>query len=120
MLKLKVRDVFFKLQNVLKSQIFNILGSDKIELEPIDWHVDFKSGYRWHPGKFYKDYIQVNEYWLRENYTGIAFEFLQEMIAAMKGPDFFDHSDSMTDYFHLSHYVDLNIGTWIKPYVFTA
>jgi len=71
-------------------------------------------------GEWPKDYIQVNEYWLRENYTGIAFEFLQEMIAAMKGPDFFDHSDSMTDYFHLSHYVDLNIGTWIKPYVFTA
>jgi hypothetical protein len=39
-----------------------------------------------------------------------------EMIAAMKGPDFFDHSDAQTDYFHRSHYIDINIGTWDKPY----
>jgi hypothetical protein len=36
----------------------------------------------------------------------------------MKGPDFFDHSDSQTDYFHLSHYTDINIGKWDRPYVF--
>ena len=34
------------------------------------------------------------------------------MIAAMKGPDFFDHSDIQSDYFHLSHYIDINIGQW--------
>jgi hypothetical protein len=34
----------------------------------------------------------------------------------MKGPDFFDHSDLMTDYFHRSHYTDIRIGTWDKPY----
>lgn len=39
---------------------FNILGSGNIKLDPIDWHSDFKSGFRWNPGKFYKDYKQVD------------------------------------------------------------
>ena len=71
-------------------------------------------------GEYPRNYIEVNEYWMDEHYSGIVLQFMAEMIAAMKGADFFDHSDSSTDYFHCSHYVDLNIGTWIKPYVFTA
>ena len=71
-------------------------------------------------GEYPRNYIEVNEYWMDEHYSGIVLQFMAEMIAAMKGADFFDHSDSMTDYFYRSHYVDLNIGTWIKPYVFTA
>ena len=39
---------------------FNILGSGKVKLVPMDWHTDFKTGFRWKPGKFYKDYIQVD------------------------------------------------------------
>jgi hypothetical protein len=60
---------------------------------------------------------QVNTYWVHEHYTGKAKKFLAEVIAAMKGPKFFDHSDSMTDYFHCSHYIDINLGKWNKPYV---
>ena len=71
-------------------------------------------------GEYPRNYIEVNEYWMDEDYSGIVLQFMAEMIAAMKGADFFDHSDSSTDYFYRSHYVDLNIGTWIKPYVFTA
>jgi len=42
------------------SHIFNLLGSGKVNLGTnIDWHQDFKSGYRW-PVKFYTDIIQVN------------------------------------------------------------
>jgi hypothetical protein len=71
-------------------------------------------------GEYPRNYIEVNEYWMDEHYSGVVLQFMAEMIAAMKGADFFDHSDSSTDYFYRSHYVDLNIGTWIKPYVFTA
>ncbi len=60
---------------------------------------------------------QVNTYWVHEHYTGKAKKFLAEVIAAMKGPKFFDHSDSMSDYFHVSHYIDINLGKWNKPYV---
>jgi hypothetical protein len=64
-------------------------------------------------------YIGVNTYWYHEHFTGKAKKFLAEIIAAMKGPKFFDHSDSMTDYFHCSHYIDINLGKWNKPYIVT-
>jgi hypothetical protein len=61
--------------------------------------------------------LDVNTYWAHEHYSGKAKQFLTEMISAMKGPDFFDHTDAQTDYFHCSHYIDINIGKWDKPYI---
>ena len=63
-------------------------------------------------------YIQVNEYWIDQHYAGIHRAFLNELLAAMKGPKYFNEDDSMTDYFHRSHYTDINIGAWDKPYAF--
>ena len=62
----------------------------------------------------------VNEYWIHEHYTGVARSFLTELLAAMKGPDYFNHDDSMTDYFHRSHYTDIRIGSWKQDYVITG
>lgn len=70
-------------------------------------------------GHMATDYIQVNPYWTDEHYTGKAKKFFAEVIAAMKGPKFFDNSDPMTDYFHVSHYIDINVGKWNKPYIVT-
>lgn len=64
------------------------------------------------------DSHQVNVYWIHEHYTGVARKFLTELLAAMKGPDYFNEDDAQTDYFHRSHYTDINIGRWDKPYVF--
>tara|TARA_E500000178_G_C16984483_1_gene737480 strand:+ start:1041 stop:1616 length:576 start_codon:yes stop_codon:yes gene_type:complete len=61
-------------------------------------------------------YTQVNVYHIDSHYTGKAKAFLTELLAAMKGPEWFDKSDIMTDYFHVSHYCDINIGKWNKPY----
>jgi hypothetical protein len=66
------------------------------------------------------DYIQVNTYWINDHYEGKARDFLNELKAAMEGPDFFNEDDAMTDYFHRSHYVDINIGKWDKPYALAA
>ena len=63
-------------------------------------------------------YIQVNEYWIDQHYAGIHRAFLNELLVAMKGPKYFNEDDSMTDYFHRSHYTDINIGAWNKPYAF--
>ncbi len=60
----------------------------------------------------------VNEYWIDEHYTGRARKFLNELHKAMMGPDWFCNDDAMTDYFHRSHYCDIHIGRWDKPYVF--
>ena len=66
-----------------------------------------------------RDYAQVNVYWIGDHYDGAAREFLTKAYAALKGPDFFDHSDAQTDYFHRSHYQDINIGRYNRPYVLT-
>ena len=51
----------------------------------------------------------VNLYWLEENYCPTGVKFLQELKEAMEGPEFFNHDDSMTDYFHRSHYTDVQL-----------
>ena len=35
---------------------FDLLGSGPRHLDPINWHSDFKTGYVWEKGSFYKDY----------------------------------------------------------------
>lgn len=63
-----------------------------------------------------KKCLDVNTYWCHEHFSGTAKKFLEEMVAAMEGPDFFNHDDSQSDYFSRSHYIDINIGQWDKPY----
>jgi hypothetical protein len=65
-------------------------------------------------------YMDVNTYWIGEQYTGKVKECLEEILVAMKGPDFFDKTDIMTDYFHVSHYINIHVGRWDKPYVVQA
>jgi hypothetical protein len=64
--------------------------------------------------------LDVNPYWYQEHYTGKAKDFLKEVLDAMYGSDYFDESDAQVDYFHCSHYVDVNIGRWNKPYTVEA
>lgn len=66
-----------------------------------------------------RGYLSINTYHTDTHFSGKAKKFFAEVIAAMKGPKFFDHSDAMTDYFHCSHYIDINLGTWNKPYIVT-
>ena len=61
-------------------------------------------------------YIQVNVYHIDSHYEGKTKNFLNELLAAMKGPKYFNNDDAMTDYFHRSHYTDINVGKWNKPY----
>jgi hypothetical protein len=68
-----------------------------------------------------RDYVQVNPYWIEENYDNAeVVAFLSELKDAMEGPNFFCHDDSMTDYFHRSHYIDINVGQFNKPYILEA
>ena len=62
-------------------------------------------------------YLDVNVYHYQSHHDGVAREFLQEIVDAMRGPDFFDETDAQIDYFHCSHYIDISIGKWNKPYV---
>jgi hypothetical protein len=64
-------------------------------------------------------YEDVNVYWIDQHYAGIQRAFLNELLDAMKGPNYFNDDDAQTDYFHRSHYTDITIGSaWNKPYTY--
>lgn len=60
-------------------------------------------------------HIQINHYHLETQFSGKAFEFMQELLDILNA-DHWDKSDLMTDYFNCSFYIDLNVGKWNKPY----
>ena len=67
----------------------------------------------------FKDaHYQVNEYWIAEHFADnpVAKNFLTELLDAMKGPEYFNNDDAMTDYFSRSHYTDINLGSWNSAY----
>lgn len=70
---------------------------------------------------FYKNkgYFKVNEYYLEKQFSGIALDFMMDLLAIMK-IGHYDNSDSMTDYFDTAWYLGINVGDWNKPYILTA
>ena len=74
-----------------------------------------------YPGTEYAKplYMQVNEHWIGDNYSGKCKEFLQELKDAMDVGNH-DRSDIQTDYFDVGWYKDINIGQWDKPYQLIA
>lgn len=65
-------------------------------------------------------YIDVNPFWFHHHFEGVAKEFLTEAFAALKCADWWDESDTMTDYFHTAYYYGIRIGKWDRDYVVTA
>jgi hypothetical protein len=63
-----------------------------------------------------RGYETINNYWFDTHYSGTVAEFFGELFEACKGPNYFDDTDSQTDNFHRSHYININIGAWNKPY----
>ncbi len=59
--------------------------------------------------------LDVNPYGWRESFKGAALAFLAEVMPALNDGNW-DKSDSMTDYFNVGWYVDVNVGRWNKPY----
>lgn len=68
------------------------------------------------PIDFGSDRIQVNVYWIRDHYEGVAREFLEEAYSILMQGNH-NRSDIQTDYFDVGWYVDINVGKWNKPYV---
>jgi hypothetical protein len=64
------------------------------------------------------DHYQVNEYHYENQYADnpTLVSFLSELLSAMKGPEYYNNDDAMTDYFDRSHYTDINFGKWDQPY----
>ena len=99
----------------LRSGDLDILGNYWKLYKENEWKVD-----PWNQRSEKPTSLQVNTYYVDSHFTGEVANFLNELVAEMKGERFFDNSDVMTDYFHVSHYTDINVGNWEKPYVFNG
>jgi len=82
---------------------------------PIDFAVDKSGG---------NDHIYAssqNPRDINEDFKGLPKKFLKELHKEMMGGVWFDKSDSQTDYFHMSHGMEIYIGGGKdKPYVVTS
>jgi len=61
------------------------------------------------------NHIGVNHYHLDKHFKGEALEYLQKACDIMNEGNH-DNSDSMTDYFDVGWYIDIDVGQWNKPY----
>ena len=64
-----------------------------------------------------KQYSDVNIHWIDTGFPEAQHAtFLKELLAAMKGNIWYDKSDGMRDCFDTAYYMDINIGSYDKPY----
>ncbi len=66
-----------------------------------------------------REHMSINVYHYKDQFDGKARQFLEEAITAMNDGNH-DRSDTMTDYFDVGWYVDVNVGQWDSPYQCTA
>ena len=77
-----------------------------------------RTGQRFYP---VTDYYQANPYKGEDAYSDpVIGAFFRELTAAMRGDLWYDNSDIMTDYFDTAYYLNINIGRWNRPYVYTG
>ncbi|MGF6996793.1 hypothetical protein [Paraburkholderia sp. GAS32] len=69
-----------------------------------------------------RGYVQMTNHGLVDNFKGDAAmaEVFGKILAALKGPGYFDRSDSQQDITDVAHYIRVNIGKDVKPFAVTA
>ena len=68
-----------------------------------------------------KGYFDVNVYHYATQFRGPTLKVIEQIITTIKtAGEWFDKSDSMTDYSHTAFYIDVQFGKWDKPCVFVG
>lgn len=67
-------------------------------------------------GRVAIDYLQVNPYWYHDHFSGECKDFMFMLFDALNTGNH-DNSDIQTDYFDVGWYVEVNIGSFQKPYI---
>ena len=62
-----------------------------------------------------RDHLQMVQYHT-DSFTAEQREMIKKLYAIAQTEDYFDESDSQTDYFHCSHYIDIAVGKWDKKF----
>lgn len=99
----------------LRSGDLDILGNYWEVYTENEWKVD-----PWNKRSEKPTSLTVNHNCVDSCYSGEVRAFLEELIAEMKGERYFNDTDIMTDYFHCSHYLDIEVGNWEKPYTYNG
>lgn len=61
--------------------------------------------------------LNVNHHHIDKAYSAGVAKVLNAIKECLLTPDYFDESDPYSDYFNVSHYIDIRIGAWNKPFV---
>ncbi len=62
---------------------------------------------------------RLDEYSLRDITDPNITAFLTDLIAAMKGPEWHKESNPQADFFSISHFLEIKVGTLTHPYTHT-
>lgn len=89
-----------------------------ISSAPVDLLRAFKATPAYNPDL--ATHLDVNVYHFRDAIADVGILATFEKIIGALNLGNFDKSDPQTDYFHVGHYVDLDIGRWNKPFVINA
>jgi hypothetical protein len=101
------------------------LGVDvTIKSGTIDFVGNYNETVSQRPGDFRggspaENYLQINQFWFQEHFSGDAKEVIDEVLCIIKTASnrkWYDQSDAMTDYFDTAFYIHLQVGAWNKPY----
>lgn len=78
--------------------------------------VDRRTGYGNEILKITADNFNVNHHWLDTSFDGEALKVLEVITKCLYSEEYYNNSDVMSDYFDVSHYIDICVGSWNKPY----
>ena len=92
---------------------------------PLDFRgVDYRGNDIYYLATDANMYSQVNTYHVDKFYSGVTADFLNELVAAMKGAtsrgEWYNNTDIMTHYFDIAYYVNVNVGKFDKGYIYTG
>lgn len=93
--------------------VFKLKSADVDILQNIAENIDSENHY-----SLDKGYFDINPYYLDRQFSGEVLENMEKIKKALYVINH-DNSDIMTDYFDVGYYVDMCIGDYDKPFVFT-
>lgn len=64
--------------------------------------------------------LSINPYSITETWSLHTSIVLKEILAALKGADWYDKSDMQSDYFNIAYYIYIEVGKYGVPYQLTS
>jgi hypothetical protein len=101
-IRLLVSDLDFNNDAIIKYQNSNCYGVSEKENE--DYRIS----------QIEKGNFNLNHYHLESNWKGKSLEVFNKVIQIAKSQNWFDKSDSQSDYFFVAYYFSIGVGSWTK------